>query len=114
MMKLVALAAAVLTALALPAAAQALPATSSAAAASAAALATSERARLQPSPRDTRALAMAAFARPPGELRAGAFARDRAAHSGTVYKSPLLVKDEWLADDGLRLAGTRIAYKARF
>jgi hypothetical protein len=112
-MKLVVLAAAVLTALALPAAAQPLPTTSSAAAASAA-LATSELARLQPSPRDTRALAMAAFARPPGELRAGAFARDRAAHSGTVYKSPLLVKDEWLADDGLRLAGIRIAYKARF
>lgn len=113
MIKLVALAAAVLTALALPAAAQPLPAISSAAAARAA-LATSETARLQPSPRDIRVLATAAFARPPGEFRAGVFARDRAAHSGTVYKSPLLVKDEWLADDGLRLAGTRIAYRARF
>ena len=105
--------AALLTALAVPAGAQTLAATSSTTV-SAAALVVIEQARLQPQPRESRALAMAAFAQPSGALRANAFKRDRAAHSDTIFEAPLLVKDGWLADDGLRLVGARIAYRTRF
>jgi hypothetical protein len=105
--------AALLTALAVPAGAQTLAATSSTTV-SAAALVVIEQARLRPQPQESRALAMAAFARPAGALPSSAFRRDRAAHSDTIFEAPLVVKDGWLADDGLRLVGARIAYKARF
>jgi hypothetical protein len=104
---------ALLTALVVPAGAQTLAASSSTTV-SAAALVVIEQARLQPQPRESRALAMAAFARPAGALPSSAFRRDRAAHSDTVFEARVLAKDEWSADDGLRVVGTRIAYKTRF
>jgi hypothetical protein len=105
--------AALLAAFAYPAGAQTLAATSSTTV-STAALVVIEQARLRPQPRESRALAMAAFARPPGELPVNAFKRDRAAHSDTVFEARVLAKDEWSADEGLRVVGTRIAYKSRF
>ena len=104
---------ALLSALAVPAGAQTLAATSSTTV-SAAALVLIEQARLRPQPRESSALAMAAFAQPSGALRANAFRRDRAAHSDTVFDARVRAKDEWLADDGLRLVGARIAYRTHF
>ena len=100
---------AVLTALALPAGAQTLAATSSTTASSAV-LVTGEQVRPAPNLREHRALAMAAFERPPARIRTNAFNLRTAAFE----PPPLRAKEEWTSDDGLRMKGAMVAYKARF
>ena len=104
-MKHVALTAAVLTALALPAAAQTVVATSTA---SGAAIFTSPQVRPTPDLRVANVLAGAAFERPPVPLR-------NSAQNATAYEAPpLQPKEEWTSDQGLRMKGPLLRYKARF
>ncbi len=106
-MKHVALTAAILTALALPATAQTAAATSSTTASSAV-LFTSEQIRPAPDLRAARLLASAAFERPPAPLGIGG------RHAASFEAPPLQAKEEWTSDQGLRMKGTRLRYKARF
>ena len=106
-MKRVALSAAVLTALALPAAAQTVAATSSTTASSAI-LSTSQQISPAPDLRAARVLAGAAFERPPAPLQI--FTR----HAAAYETPPLQAKEEWTSDQGLRMKGVLLRYKARF
>lgn len=106
-MKQVALSAAVMTALALPAAAQTVAATSSTTASSAV-LVTSQQTRTAQDLREARVLADAAFERPPALLRIST--RPAAAYQAP----PLEPKEEWTSDQGLRMKGALLRYKARF
>ncbi|MDB5425444.1 MAG: hypothetical protein JWQ29_2860 [Phenylobacterium sp.] len=107
------LAAAVLTALAAPAGAQTLAAASSTTASSAT-LTLPERVLPQPTLPERRALASAAFEKPPALLAAKAFEGQKPARADAPFEPELQAKDEWTATDGLRLDWTRVVYKARF
>ena len=109
MKKHVFLIAAVLTALALPAGAQTLAATP-ATTASSAVLVAGEQVRPAPNLREHRALAMAAFERAPASVRAKAFKF----RTASFEPRPLRAKEEWTSDEGLRMKGAMVAYKARF
>lgn len=98
-----------LIALALPAGAQTLAATPSTTA-STVVLVAAEQVLPQPSLRDRHALAMAAFERPQPLRRAD----DPKRQLVTFEAPPLEPKDEWTSDEGLRLKGALLAYKARF
>ena len=60
------------------------------------------------------ALASAAFEKPPSLLPATSFRNERPVRDEAPFRTRLQVKDEWLSDEGLRLNGALVAYKARF
>jgi hypothetical protein len=98
-----------LAAVALPAGAQTLAMTSGANASSAV-LITSEQVLPRPNLPERRALAVAAFERPRPLLRADALER----RPLNFEAPPIKPKDEWTSDEGFRLKGALLAYKARF
>ena len=109
MMRYALLTVALLSVAAAPAGAQTLAMTSGANASSAV-LTTSEQVLPQPNLHERRSLAMAAFERPQPIRRADAITR-RTVNFETPALEP---KDEWISDEGLRMKGAMVAYKARF
>jgi len=96
----------VVLALATPAGAQGLVATSGVGGV----LARGQAVHPQPDLRDRRALAMAAFRRPPSHPRTTVVP----GNFTTAERTQIQPRDEWLRDDGVQIRVNRIVYRTRF
>jgi hypothetical protein len=112
MMKQTLLAAVFVGLLAAPASAQTIAAASSATASSSSLFANPAPIR-QPALGERLALASAAFEAPRPLARPKDF-DSAATRDAAVVETQIPAKEEWSADDGLRVRGAKIAYKSRF